>query len=324
MHVHQSAVPDLKVLSASSEALFIIPKDHFLGILFERASFSHSGTNAGFSIVRSVLGETVSFTYTSVTRTLTIRAPLSTPFPMPVTENWLGEPLRMLTGQLAYPRIAVRNYDDGRVAARISRSPPWRPDSDWIALFPKMESLPTAEAFIDAYCQLLVFTALGHDGGDSGLDSRVVTRLYEEIIQSCLGSRWVTFFTLAGSAENLARQLVPRNTYRADIDPKEVGSLKRHIRRWKGSEFLREAAARAVKNALKPSVLLAFREEVKRGTINAEHLSVWQAARNEVMHGELTSLYSSIEDDARLMTLMDLVHRLTIRVASEREQASPR
>jgi hypothetical protein len=122
-----------------------------------------------------------------------------------------------------------------------------------------------------------------------------VTRLYDEITQSCLGSPWVTFFRVAGSAENLLRQLVPCNTTRTEIDLEEVPGPEASHSTVDGK---RDSATGGCLEPLRLRSTRAKSRAIGRGTIDARHWEVWRETRIRVMHGELTSICSSEEDSA--------------------------
>ena len=42
---------------------------------------------------------------------------------IPFSKNWLGEPLRILMGQLHYPRLVARNFGDGSAFVSVRQSP---------------------------------------------------------------------------------------------------------------------------------------------------------------------------------------------------------
>ena len=61
----------------------------------------------------NVLGSDISFFYKPSSASLWITANTSDELAHPHLENWLSEPLRILLGQLIYPRLVARNFGDG-------------------------------------------------------------------------------------------------------------------------------------------------------------------------------------------------------------------
>ncbi|TIX56991.1 MAG: hypothetical protein E5V33_22360, partial [Mesorhizobium sp.] len=61
-----------------------------------------------------VLDSEIEFFRTKRGGALWVTAKSSKELSHPYTENWLGEPLRILLGQLSYPRLVARNFGGGR------------------------------------------------------------------------------------------------------------------------------------------------------------------------------------------------------------------
>lgn len=62
--------------------------------------------------LQHTLGSDIAFHYDSASGLLSVNVPASPQLPLTYTENWIGEPLRIMFGQLIYPRLVARNLPD--------------------------------------------------------------------------------------------------------------------------------------------------------------------------------------------------------------------
>lgn len=290
-----------------AEARFLIPRDHSASIIFRRFVRSDDG-KGGLQATRTIeaLGVPVRFAFDSETNVLSISAGSSTDLPAHNAENWFGEPLRILFGQLVFPRLVERRFPDGRSMLWVRHSPAWTADSTWTALWNGDDRFTNDGDFFALYAGLLTLIAR-----DAGWESHTITTFYEEVIQSAQGSRWVMALTLASSIEGLARRLVPEGTLRTDADQAAIDSLVAHIEEWQGASRLRDAALNAVRRADAVSVQRALYILADRGAGTRAQVKSWIKIRNSVMHGKLVSPYSSKEDDQIILDLADLLRALT-------------
>jgi hypothetical protein len=128
--------------------------------------------------VMEVLGSSIRFTCELSTSTLVITASHSPDLPATYTENWLGEPLRILFGQLIYPRLVARNFGDGRASVGVRRSPGLIRGARWTALWERDDLVSQDNsAFWSRYAQLLglIARARGKDGHPN-FEAHKVTR----------------------------------------------------------------------------------------------------------------------------------------------------
>jgi hypothetical protein len=224
----------------------------------------------------------------------------------PYAENWLGEPLRILFGQPAYPRLIERRSPDGRSMLSVRTSPRWTTSSDWTALWIGEDQFTGEEEFFDLYRGLLTLIARTGEW-----ESHTVTSFYEEVIQAARGSRWVWALTLASSIEGLTRLLVPPDTLRSDADSAALGSLAEHIAAWDGAKRLKESVIGFLNRLDFVSANRALLDFATSGIGTRAQVESWKKIRNRVTHGELVSRYSSEEDDRILVDMADLLRALT-------------
>lgn len=264
--------------------------------------------------VLHVLGAPVTFAFDYDQDILTLSVPFQAPFLAPYAENWLGEPLRILFGQLVYPRLFGRHFPEGRSRLTLRPSPRWTLDSTWLALWIEDDRLTNAAGFFELYAGLLALVAQG-----GTFENHTVTEYYDQAIQAAPGSRWVIAMTLASSIEGLLRLLVPRGAVRSDADAEALQHLLSHIDTWIGPAGLKNDTRRRIVDAARSriatldqlSVQRALLDLVAAGVGRRDQVDAWISVRNRVMHGELVSPYSSPEEDQVLANLAGLMRALT-------------
>jgi hypothetical protein len=265
-----------------------------------------------------ILGSKIRFSYEPLIGIVSIVATQSSDFGAPFAENWLSEPLRVLFGQLIYPRLVARNFGDGHAWVSIRRTPSLVRGAGWVALWGKDEAARDENTFWSLYGQILKFVAVDRDQtGQPNFEASLLTRLYEECIQAARGSRWVWALTFASSIEGLIKMLQRKDAKLAELakasseETEAIESLVKHVNNWSGDANLKKVAANAVRRSGDMSAARILRSLIGPGTISSEQFSAWDAIRNRVMHGNLVSIYSTKEEDAKLLALAFLMHALT-------------
>jgi hypothetical protein len=266
--------------------------------------------SAGQQIVQ-VLDSEIRFFYMPSDESLWVIAKTSSKLQHPYAENWLSEPLRVLLGQLVFPRLVARNFGDGTAQVWLRPSPRLFGESG-IASLIGGDPLGTGTEFWKLYASLLTLFAEARDEqGNPNFESHRITRFYEEIIQATQGSRWILCLTLASAAEGLAKMLMRPTERRSDFTEKDIESLKTTLASWKGDEELRDRIVREISRAGERSIGRYLRDLVQRGIVKESNEHAWSSVRHAVMHGNLVSPWATEEEDKRLLDLADLVHRLT-------------
>lgn len=227
----------------------------------------------------------------------------------PFAENWLSEPLRVLLGQLVYPRLVARNFGDGSAFVSIRSSPPLN-GNPRIASIVRGDALRKADRFWHFYAAYLTYIAevRGRDGHPQW-ETNPVTRFYEEVIQASQGSRWVMCLTFASAVEGVAKLLIPHAS--TPLPDPSHGDLVLHIESWGGDKALRGRAIESVKRFTQPTVARFLRWAVTRGIIERPQERAWTQVRNDVMHGNLTESWPQKDLDENIEALSELLHRLT-------------
>lgn len=297
----------------STEVQYVIPHRHRASLFL--AHFVTTPRSDG-SIAPEYdldLGEaTLRFRFDRDAGLLTVFTPGSDLLPLTLTESWLGEPLRILFGQLIFPRLIARSFPTGGAMICVSRAPSWYRDSDAAALWDE-EGLGGKDRFWRLYGDLL-----RHIAQASEYEGHKITKLYEEVIQAARGSRWVWALAFASSIEGLIRMLSPRGSKRADADDAAIGSITEHIKNWRDPERpketvdrLKSIAVNSIRYAANTTPKHVLTQLCRAGVVTQFQFDAWEKIRNDVMHGELVSPYSSAEDDALLLALAALLHALT-------------
>jgi len=257
------------------------------------------------------LGSTIVFSYSPSDEYLAVTAETSDQLTHPYAENWIGEPLRILLGQLIYPRLVARNFGDGSAQVWLRPSPQHLSGSAIAALF-QWSPASIGTDFWQLYADLL--TMIGRARDISGLptfESHAVTRFYEEIVQATQGSKWVLCLTLASVSEGLAKALMTPEEQRSDFDREDVDSLSSVVEKWDGDPRLRQRVLGDIAQAAKRTVGRFLRDLAMRAVLEKRHEQAWAAIRHAVMHGNLVTPWATKENDDRVVALAELVHRLT-------------
>lgn len=258
-----------------------------------------------------ILGTRVDFSYDVPNGVLWACAPTSKGLSHPFAENWIGEPFRVIFGQLIYPRLIARNFGDGRSAVSLRRSPSYLRGAEFAALW-RADCVEHSKArFWELYSKLLIIIAEAQPSQPRDLESHTVTRLYEEIALAARGSRWVWTLTLASAIEGLTNIISPPRKPRDDADHDAIAALAAHIEKWVGDSDLRARAISEVRRAGLTSAMHALRALRKQGVLTDAQVSAWSEIRNSVMHGNLVTPWSTEDEDKRILDLANLFHRLT-------------
>lgn len=296
---------------SGAEARFLIPRNFSASIALRRF-VQTAGDGAEPLPVRTieVLGQAVTFRFDTEANMLSISTPHSPALPAHASENWLGEPLRILFGQLVFPRLVERRLADGTSMLWVRRSPAWTLDSAWTGLWVGDLRFADDERFFTLYGNLLTLIAQG-----SGFESHTVTSFYEEVIQAARGSRWVWALTLASSIEGVVRILSPRGSLRADADQAAIDAMRTYISAFHGSSRLRDRALDVIGRADEISPERALRDLARDGVGTLDQIASWRSVRGRVMHGEFISPYSTEEDDRTILNMAELLRALAIEAA---------
>lgn len=297
-----------------TDVAYLLPKHHRTRIVLRR--FFPAPDTHGQSIHRmAILGTEVVFTLNDDADLLLIHAPGNGRLLVTLTENWLGEPLRILFGQLIYPRFVARGTGS-QVMNWVRPSPDWSRHADACALWQGDNALIDRNEFWDCYARLLAYVASAGD-----FEANTITDFYVEVIQAASGSRWVWALTYASAAEGLVNLIFPRGFRRSGLDAVEIAKLEEQVNKfkayldlWAGDARLKDPAKDAASRMLETSAAIGLRQLRDEGWVTSDQYKAWSKLRNNVMHGTLVSPYSNAEDDKLLLDLSDLLHALTRRI----------
>jgi len=304
---------------SSTEAIFLFPAGSPMRRMMPHL-LRQADNEGGRAFLIEVAGSQLHLNYDPTEGALTIVAEHSETLPPTHTENWLGEPFRILFGQLIYPRLVARNLGEGHTVVFVRPSPGYLQEAGWAALW---RGGPP-DNFWKLYADLLLFIASARDElGQPHWEPHKVTRLYEEIIQASRGSRWIWALSFASAIEGLVRLLYPRGTAHPDADDLQAAALVAHIEAWIGNERLKAIARGAVKRSSELPTVVALRLLRRSGVVAPAQYEAWDKVRNAVMHGSLVSPYSVEEEDDRLLELAELFHALTREIVRRANSDKP-
>ncbi len=266
-----------------------------------------------------LLGSKIEFFKEPEGDALWVTANASTDLPHLCLENWLSEPLRILFGQLIYPRLVARNLGNGTAHVSIRPSPrPFHNSS--VGALMASEAVPVSGRFWELYTALLTMIAMTRNSsGMPDFQSHQVTRFYEEIIQASQGSRWVLCMTLASAAEGVCKLLMKPEDQASEFTETDIKSMKKAICLWKGNKALKERTLQEVTRLGRKGAGKFMRDLVKKGVLESKHEAAWNAVRYKVMHGNLINPWSTEEEDQQIIALAELVHTLTRKLAGVSE-----
>ncbi len=267
-------------------------------------------SSAGRHSIR-VLDSEINFFYPPAGDSLWITATTSEKIETPYAENWLSEPLRILLGQRAYPRLIARNHGDGTAQIGILPSPSHYNDSS-IASLVWGDPFNNRTEFWDLYEKIILFFARSNAAqGKFATFPHLLTQYYDEIIDATQGSTWVHCLTLASAAEGIAKMLMKPEDLKSDFAEQDISDLKKLVNNWKGDPDLRSRVLNSISFCEKKSVGKYLKELTACGILKTENEKAWSSLRNVVMHGGLVSPWISEKEEKLLVDLADLVHRLT-------------
>ncbi|MDD2903310.1 MAG: hypothetical protein PHU44_12835 [Syntrophales bacterium] len=265
-----------------------------------------------------VLDSEIKFFYKPYTESLWLTAKTSSKLTHPYLENWLSEPLRILLGQLVFPRLVARNLGDGTAHVWLRPSPGLFRNTG-IASLVGGDPYGARAEFWELYSKLLILISEARDEkGTPNFESNPITRFYEEIIQATRGSRWVLCLTLASVVEGLAKMLMQPAEKKSDFPKEEIERIKKTVAEWKGHERLRSRILGEIERASERSISSYLRDLVHRGVLKQSNERAWSSIRHNVMHGNLVIPWATEEEDKRVLDLADLVHRLTRELIREK------
>lgn len=228
-------------------------------------------------------------------------------------ENWLGEPLNILLGQVVYPRLVARNMGDG--SAQVSLRVISNVEADQ-----RISSLlfddGRPQRFWELFGLILTMIIRAHDNAREP-EHHQLTHYYQEIAQASLGSNWVVCMTLASVIEGVTRLMheddEPESASEDKLDDWELSirNLEAYIEAWQGEEKLRERLMNSLRLAREKGVIQMLKAQRDAGVINKDHLDVWLSVRNSVMHGKMVSPWLTEDLEKKLKLLVEMVHRVS-------------
>lgn len=227
----------------------------------------------------------------------------------PYLENWLSEPLRVLRGQLIFPRLVARNFSDGRASVSLRQAP-----SLGSSLGGCVTQLRTghAQEFWGFYEHYLTYVACHRTkDGHPEFEANPLTRFHDEVIQARVaGSHWVLALSVASAIEGIVKLGADFSETPSDFTAEDILPVKKFLAKLNPIE-LRSQLCSKIAGLQKPSVAGYLSRLVTSGQLDFEHVMAWKAIRNRVAHGNLFEPWGSEADDINLTKLIELLYRLT-------------
>lgn len=238
-------------------------------------------------------------------------ADTSPDFPHLHLENWISEPLNLLLGEVVYPRLRARNLGNGKALIYLGSSSGW-PANSLTANILREDPLGTHERFWDMYRDILTVVATAKDAhGHRNFEAHPLTRYYWEIIQATSGTNWVLCMTLASVVEGIVKMMFSEAERKSDWPEADIERLKQVVTSWKGNDSLRSAVINYVGGFKTKGIAKTLKSLLEDGSITAEQISAWEKIRHSAMHGEMVIPWSDEEQDGRIISLIELTHRLS-------------
>lgn len=227
----------------------------------------------------------------------------------PYLENWLSEPLRALRGQLIYPRLVARNFQDGRAAVWIRPAPPLRSSLGGCAS--QLRDRSPAE-FWSFYERYLIYVARHRNtAGHPEFEANELTRLHNEVIQARMaGSHWVIALCVASAIEGLVKLDPGFVSTPPDFTAEELASVREMISGLEDTA-LRDRLKNSVGLLGRASAVKYLAQMQRDGRISRAQFGAWKEVRNQVAHGNLFEPWGTREEHERLVSLIELFYRLT-------------
>ncbi|MEW7374981.1 hypothetical protein [Pseudomonas putida] len=286
--------------------------------LRERTGFeAPSGMGTGHQHVVEVEGGRVAFGQSWGNERLWVTASGFKPGLGVFLENWVGEPLNLLLGQLVYPRLTARNLGNGTSLVSLRNVSEHTADPQLSSLMREAQR-QHSHSFWELYGLILsMIMRAGQEKTEPDLAIHPLTHYYQEIAQATTGSHWVLCMTLASVIEGVANLMFPAVKHvrvtedEADEWEIAIRSLEAHVQAWEGESKLRERLMTSLRYAREKGVVQRLKVLVEGGVVEREHLDIWLKVRNSVMHGNLVSPWLTEELEQNLKRLSELAHRLS-------------
>lgn len=220
----------------------------------------------------------------------------------PYLENWLSEPLRALRGQLIYPRLVARNFEDGHAVVWVRPAPPLRATLGGCASQLKNRSPAEFWSFYELY---LTYVARHRNtDGHPEFDANELTRLHNEVIQARMaGSHWVIALCVASAVEGLVKLDSGFASSPPDFSAEELASAQKAISGIENNA-LRDRLKNSVESLRRASIAKYLSQLQRDGRIDKPQLDAWKKVRNQVAHGNLFEPWGTPAERERLVSLI--------------------
>jgi hypothetical protein len=265
--------------------------------------------------VFDVLGSRIEVSLDPWTDGLWIVASTSKDLSHPYFENWASEPLRILCGQLAYPRMIARNQGGGRAHVSLQRTCSLH--SCLGGLRAEFDGRDSTK-FWDFYQKCLRFLAC-HRGPDGYplFEANPLSRFHEEVVQAAGSSDWVLALAASCAIEGVCRLAAGSSGLPKEFDSDAIEQARVYLRAATSPPKLVERLVSSVGYMGQPSIRKFLGNLVDKRVISSGHFAAWVSVRNKAAHGNLDGSGSPHEDHRNLVLLIQLLNTLTTYVVSQ-------
>lgn len=259
--------------------------------------------------VFDVLDSNITVRSESDSNMLWIVATASSELNHPYLENWLSEPLRVLRGQLIFPRLVARNFANGQAMVTLRRSPSIQTSLGGNATLLRDRS---AKEFWDFYEKYLTYIAQYRNKDDSReFEAHPLTRFHEEVIQARLaGSHWVIALCAASAIEGIVKLGPELAKTETDFTKEEISQAISYLTDLQPKK-LRDRLCSMTAQLQRPSPVRYLSTLMKDNVITFDQLDAWNKIRNRVAHGNLFEPWGTEISDTQLTNLIKLLYCLT-------------
>lgn len=255
--------------------------------------------------VLNVLGSRIEFSRQPWSRGLFVVAGTSQHLRHALLENMLSEPLRVLTGELMYPRLVARNLGmRATIEVRRTLSVATGITGFWA------EFLDTdSKLFWDFFAAYLRYIVETRDS--KSFESHPVTRLHEEVIQARGRSRRIQELVLSTTIEGVCHQVAAPGKMPSEYAEDTIGDLILHLKEWDEDADALDRAIKAVRHLKQPSARALMRDLVKGRVISQEQFDSWKRIRDPAAHGQVSDPWPTEENERDLESLVHALYLLT-------------
>jgi len=219
-------------------------------------------------------------------------------------ENWIPEALSFVMGNLIYPRMVIRHFDDRSLVFVRDLPPP--KESGIEACVPKW--MHTKNVFWEIFQTYMLYLARREE-----FEQLPTSQIFGEVIYASRATLQSFILSLAVCAENLIQQLMP-NLDLNKPDKAQIKLITTQVGKAKVNSDLRDRAIGLLSMLNRPSLNEAGKLLIRQGVLCDEHIQAWKRTRNHLAHGGLIEFPISDDLWQDRHFLVGMVYRLIYQI----------